>query len=169
MIEIRIKTNDLLLRTVTEKDINEVARTFEYPNDISPEKAEKAIQGMIKNHQQNKVGYIKHLCLAVCLKDNPEKIIGWCGLDGEIERDRVVLFYIITDEYRGKGYATQCAKALLAYAFQTVRLNRVYGGCDKDNMPSYRIMSKIGMAQYGFDDNGNPQFVIDKEKYERSL
>lgn len=163
--QIRIETKDLWLRTVTENDINEVARTFEYPNEISLEKAEKAINGMIKNHEQNKIGYIKHLCLAVCLKEKPDTIIGWCGLDGEIEKDKVVLFYIITDEYRRKGYATQCAKAILKYAFETVRLNRVYSGCDKDNTPSYRIMSKIGMERYGFDENGNPQFVIGKEKY----
>ncbi|MCH5317724.1 MAG: GNAT family N-acetyltransferase [Eubacterium sp.] len=165
MSEIRIETEDLCLRTVSKEDINEVARTFEYPNEISLKKAEKAIKGMIKNHEKNKIGDIKHFCLAVCLKENPEKIIGWCGLDGEIEKDKVVLFYIITDEYRRKGYATQCAKALLKYAFETVRLDRVYGGCDKDNAPSYKIMSKIGMEQYSFDKNGNPQFVIDKEKY----
>ena len=167
MSEIRIETEELCLRTASEEDINEVARTFEYPNEISLEKAEKAIKGMIKNHQQNKIGYIKHLCLAVCLKENPEKIIGWCGLDGEIEKDKVVLFYIITDEYRRKGYATQCARALLKYAFETVRLDRIYGGCDKDNTPSYKIMSNIGMEQYDFDENGNPQFVVDKEKYMR--
>ena len=167
MIEIKIETGDLLLRTVSEEDIKEVARTFEYPNEISLEKAEKAINGMINNHKQNKIGYIKHLCLAVCLKEKPDRIIGWCGLDGEIEKDKVVLFYIITDEYRRKGYATQCARALLKYAFETVKLDRVYGGCDKDNTPSYRIMTKIGMVQYGFDENKNPQFFIDKEKFMR--
>lgn len=167
MSEIRIETKDLCLRTASVEDINEVARTFEYPNEISLEKAEKAICGMMKNHQQNKIGYIKHLCLAVCLKENPEKIIGWCGLDGEVEKDKVVLFYIITDEYRRNGYATQCAKALLKYAFGTARLDRIYGGCDKDNISSYKIMSKIGMEQYDFDENGNPQFVVDKEKYMR--
>lgn len=165
MSDIKIETNDLLLRSVSKKDIKEVARTFEYPNEISLDKAEKSIKGMMKNHEQNKIGYIKHLCLAVCLKEKTDIIIGWCGLDGEIEKDKVVLFYIIIDEYRRKGYATQCAEALLKLAFETVNLNRVYGGCDKDNTPSFKIMTKIGMEQYGFDENENPQFVIDKEKF----
>ena len=165
MNEIKIKTQDLLLRMVSKEDVKEVARTLEYPNKISLEKAEKAINGMVNNHEQNKIGYVKHLCLAVCLKENPDVIIGWCGLDGEIEKDKVVLFYIITDEYRRNGYATQCAKALLKYAFGSVHLDRIYGGCDKDNTPSYKIMRKIGMEQYGLDENENPQFVIDKAKF----
>ena len=165
MKEMKLETKDLLLRSVSKGDISEVARTLEYPNEISLEKAEKEIGGMIRNYELNKIGYIKHLCLAVCLKERPDVIIGWCGLDGEIEKEKVVLFYIITDNYRGKGYATQCARALLKYAFETSRLDRVYGGCDKNNMPSYKIMSKIGMEQYGFDGNGNPQFIIEKENY----
>lgn len=141
----KLETRDLLLRTVTKEDVNEVARMYEYPNVISLENAEIAIDNMINNHKQNKIGYIKHLCFAVCLKEKPTVIIGWCGLDGEIEKDKVVLFYIIDKQYRQKGHATQCAKALLEYAFEIVKLNCVYGGCDKNNIPSYKIMSKVGM------------------------
>lgn len=160
-----LKTKDLILRTVTKNDIAEVARMYEYSNTISLENAEKAINTMISNYNQNKVGYIKHLCLAVCLKEKPTIIIGWFGLDGEAEMDKVVIFYIIDEKYRNKGYATQAARTILQYAFEQVHLDYVYGGCDKNNTASFKIMSNIGMRNYGTDDNGNPQFRIDKVNY----
>lgn len=160
-----LKTKDLILRTVTEDDIFEVARMYEYPNAISLVQAKKAINAMISNYNQNQVGYIKHLCLAVCLKEKPTEIIGWCGLDGEVERDKVVVFYIIDEKYHNKGYATQAATSILKYAFEQAQLECVYGGCDKNNIASFKIMSNIGMKNYGIDDNGNPQFRINKADY----
>lgn len=110
----KIETKDLILRTVNKDDIAEVARMYDYPNNISLSQAEQAIDTMINNHEQNKIGYIKHLCLAVCLKEKPTVIIGWCGLDAEAEKDKVVIFYIIDEKYRNtricntgsKGYPT---------------------------------------------------------------
>lgn len=161
----KIETKDLLLRKVTKDDIAEVARMYEYPNTILLVQAEKAINTMIGNYNQNKVGYIKHLCLAVCIKEKPTVIIGWCGLDGEAEKDKVVIFYIIDEKYRNKGYATQAAKAILQYAFEQAQLESVYGGCDKNNIASFKIMSNIGMNNYGVDDNNNPHFRIDRLDY----
>lgn len=158
----RIETEDLLLRTVTKYDIAEVARMYEYPNAISLEQAEEAIDTMINNYSQNKVGNIKHLCLAVCLKEIPTVIIGWCGLDGEVVKDKVVIFYIMDEQYRNKGYATQAAKAILQYAFEQAQLESVYGGCDKNNISSFKIMSSIGMKNYDVDDNNNPQFRVER-------
>lgn len=112
-----IVTKDLILRTVNKNDIAEVVRIYDYPNKISLSQAEKSIDTMINNHEQNKIVYIKHLCLAVSLKEKPTVIIGWFGLDGEAAKDKVVIFYIIDERYCNKGYVTQAAKAILQYAF----------------------------------------------------
>lgn len=163
--KIRIETEDLILRTVTENDIYEVSRMYDYPNTIPVKKAKKVIDNMVSNYCQNKVGCIKHFCLAVCLKDSEDDIIGWVGLDGEAEKDRVVIFYIIAEKQRNKGYATQAAKAILQCAFDYFQLNSIYGGCNKNNIASFKIMRNIGMQQYGVDDNGSPQFRIDRHDY----
>ena len=73
----------VILRSVTEKDLPEVARTW--PSDHRPvpeEEARGAIAYMHDNAAKNKKGCIFHLCLAVCLSEDPETIMGWCGLDG---------------------------------------------------------------------------------------
>ena len=41
----------------------------------------------------------------------------------------------------------------------------INGGCDKDNIASYKVMEKIGMKQNGFEENGDPLFYIDAELY----
>ncbi len=134
-----LKTKDLVLRTITKDDIAEMVRMYDYPNTISLEQAEKAIDIIISNYNQNKICCIKHLCLAVCLKEKPTIIIGWCGLDGEAVKDKVVIFYIIDEQYRNKGYATQAAKAILQYAFEQVQLESIYGGCDKTTLHHSRL------------------------------
>ena len=159
-----IHTQDLILRTVTAGDTDEVARMWEFEKcAISIEEAQKAIEYMQNNHKKNEIGHIYHLCFAIFEKGR-NIIIGWCGLDGKIE-GKLHIFYLIDANYRNKGYATQCAEKLLSYAFDDAHVSFVNGGCDKNNIASYRVMEKIGMKQSGFEDNGNPLFFIDNEIY----
>jgi len=77
---------------------------------------------------------------------------------------------LIDKSYRNKRYATQCAFKLLEYAFEVAKVakvERVYGGCDKDNLASYKVLSKIGMVNYKIRENGAPHFFIDKDIYEK--
>lgn len=124
-------TKDLILRTVTKNDIKEIARMWEYPKKITLFKAYKALNNMEVNHTKNRKKSICHLCLGIFQKDEPNVIIGWCGLDGKAETGKTVLFYIIDEKYRNKGYATQCAVKLINYAFEDMEYDIIYGGCAK--------------------------------------
>lgn len=159
-------TDDLLLKTVTGDDISEVARMWAYEEgEISLDEAQKAIVYMQDNHKKNKPGYIYHLCFAVYEKGN-NSIIGWCGLDGKT-KDKLYIFYLIDKNYRNKGYATQCATKLISYAFNEVGVPFINGGCDKNNITSFKVMEKIGMEQNAFEENGDPLFYIDTAIYNR--
>ena len=157
-------TKDLLLRTVEDKDIEEVALMWEFEKGkISRDEAKNAIEFMKNNHIQNKMGSIHHLCFAI-FKKGESKIIGWCGLDGQIA-DRLYIFFSIADGYRNNGYATQAAERLLSYAFDEAKVPFINGGCDKNNIASFKVMTKIGMEQRGFEENGDPLFYIDDKLY----
>lgn len=158
-------THDLILRTVTESDIEEVARMWEYPKETTIENAYSALEYMNNTHSKNRPNAICHLCLGIFKKDEPQKIIGWCGLDGEAEPGKTVLFYIIDEKFRGRGYATQCAAELLRYAFEDMAYDVIYGGCAKDNYASYKVMQKIGMNKNSFYENGDYIFSIDKQTF----
>ena len=163
----KLFTNDLLLKTVTTDDIDEVARMWEFEKgSISKEAAQNAVDYMQNNHKKNVLGLIYHLCFAVFEKGN-RNIIGWCGLDGKTA-GKLHIFFLIDKDYRNKGYATQCASSLLSYAFEEAHVPFVNGGCDKDNVASYKVMKKIGMRENGFEENGDPLFIIDEILYRRN-
>ncbi len=150
---------DLILRIVTEDDLEEVARTW--PSDhrpVSVSEAKSAIERMRENHEKNTDGRVYHLCFAVCGADSPRMIMGWCGLDGRRNHAEPEIFILLDEEYRNKGYGTRCVKELLRIADEEFSLKSVHGGCAKDNIASRRAMEKGGMVQYGTEENGDPLF-----------
>ena len=157
----KLQTEHLTLRTVTQDDLHEVARMWNFEKgEISLEEAEKAIIRMQKNHEQNRPNNIVHLCLAV-YENNCDKIIGWCGLDGRHATNEHLhtanIFYLIDKDYRRRGYASECAKQLLEYGFAIMEMDRIDGACAKDNIGSQKILEKIGMKPYNKEKTEDSQ------------
>ena len=57
--------------------------------------------------------------------------------------------WVLNKRYHGQGYATEAAYALLTYGFETLQLHRVIATCQPENIPSYRVMEKLGMRREG--------------------
>ena len=153
------QTEKVILHFVTDTDLEEVARTW--PADhhpLSETEAWDAVAYMRLNYRKNTRGNLYHLCLAVCTKDHPETIMGWCGLDGSRNTMEPEIFILLDEEYRNQGYGTECVKELLRIAVEDYALSGVHGGCAKENVASARVMEKGGMVQYGTEDNGDPLF-----------
>ena len=161
----KLITDDLILRTMTESDIGEIARMWRHPEKISPADAQKVLEKMQQRHANNRPKSLCHLCLGIFRKADPEKVIGWCGLDGLVSPGEIVLFYIIAEEFRGKGYATQCAVELLRYAFEDMQCDVVSGGCAKDNRASFRVMEKAGMRHHEIYEDGGLGFYMDRAMF----
>ena len=88
------------------------------------------------------------LC-SVVLNETGE-VIGWCGLqpigDEDTPLGRIELGYLIDAAYRGKGYATEACRAILAYAFETLELDQVYARIDRNNEVSMRLAKRLGFC-----------------------
>ena len=162
---IQLLTKDLLLRALTSDDLDEIARMWNYPAGVSREEAAEILKGMQENLKKNKPGAIYHLCLGVFEKNDPKRIIGWCGLDGTAAHGQTVLFYIIDEKYRCKGYATQCAAELFRFAFEDMDYDSIQSGCAWDNIASYRVMEKAGMRLISRTKHGGYNFEISKEDF----
>ena len=158
------KPEQVILHFVTEDDVSEVARTW--PSDhhpLSESEARDMIACMRGNYERNTKGCIYHLCLAVCAAADPGTFMGWCGLDGSTSHTEPEIFILLDEEYRNKGYGTQCVRALLKMAAEDYALQGVHGGCAKENIASARAMEKGGMVQYGTEENGDPLFRFTAE------
>ncbi|WP_313798951.1 GNAT family protein [Cytobacillus sp.] len=58
--------------------------------------------------------------------------------------------WVFNPEYYNKGYATEAASAIVKYGFEDLKLHRIVATCQPENIPSYRVMEKIGMRREGY-------------------
>jgi RimJ/RimL family protein N-acetyltransferase len=134
---------------------------------ILMEEARGKVQWMMGNHVQNIPGRLVHLCLAIMNKKTLE-LIGWCGLDHlDSNRENPVLFYLLKKRYWGQGLATEAAREVLRLAFNEFGLSRIDSGAAFENIPSKRVMEKIGMRYLGVDKSGGHAFTVTKEMFFR--
>jgi [ribosomal protein S5]-alanine N-acetyltransferase len=76
--------------------------------------------------------------------------IGWCGLTQWNPTYRSAkLGYCFDDAVWGHGYATEAARALLQWAFETLDLNRVQAETDTRNVASARVLEKLSFVREG--------------------
>ena len=55
------------------------------------------------------------------------------------------LFWALFPEHSGHGYATEAAAAMVAYAFDELRLRRIVATTEHDNARSIGVMRRLGM------------------------
>jgi RimJ/RimL family protein N-acetyltransferase len=76
--------------------------------------------------------------------------IGWCSLTRWNPQYRSAsMGYCFDDAAWGHGYATEAARALLHWAFDTMDLNRVQAVTDTRNAASARVLGKLGFVREG--------------------
>ncbi|WDL97883.1 GNAT family N-acetyltransferase [Alicyclobacillus sp. ALC3] len=63
------------------------------------------------------------------------------------ELGMVEIGYDIVPIYRGNGYATEMAWAMIEWAFHQPNVSRVTAECLANNKPSVRVLEKVGMKQ----------------------
>ena len=76
--------------------------------------------------------------------------IGWCSLNRWNPGYRSAsLGYCFDDAAWGHGYATEAARVLLRWGFDTMDLNRVQAETDTRNVASARVLEKLGFVREG--------------------
>lgn len=55
--------------------------------------------------------------------------------------------FVFNPQFQGQGYATEAALAMLALGFEGLHLHRIYGRCDALNVPSFKLMERLGMRR----------------------
>lgn len=149
-----IVTDRLLIREFTLADEDAV---HEYGSD--PEVVRFMPWG--PNTREDTRGYLERVIagqqkepregydMALVLREN-NQLIGACGI--HITRPDVreaMLGYCQHRSYWGQGYMSEAARAMVGFAFERLKLHRVYATCDSSNVGSRRVMEKIGMSYEG--------------------
>ena len=78
------------------------------------------------------------------------ELIGTCSFVALApEHARGEIGYALGRKHWGKGYMVEAVRAVLAYGFGPLGLNRIEARCDPHNTGSWRVMEKAGMKFEG--------------------
>ena len=84
---------------------------------------------------------------AICLKDNPEYVIGDISLVSvDEENSSCEVGYILGMDYWGRGLMTEALKAVLSYCLDEIGFEEVDACYASLNPASGRVMEKAGMT-----------------------
>jgi RimJ/RimL family protein N-acetyltransferase len=85
--------------------------------------------------------------------------IGYCGLIvGRATFEEPEIAYEILPRFRGKGYATEAAGAVIRAAFATGR-ERLWATVSTRNAPSFRVLEKHGFHAHHNDQGERGEFI----------
>ncbi|MBN1697306.1 MAG: GNAT family N-acetyltransferase [Spirochaetales bacterium] len=59
------------------------------------------------------------------------------------------LGFIFNPTYHNNGYCTEASKAIIDFAFTVLKAHRVAAYCNPANIPSWKVLEKIGMKREG--------------------
>lgn len=143
-----IKTERLILKPLGMQyldTVNEYATDEEntrymlyLPNETIEETADFLMK-VDREWQKDKPDYLQ---FAVICND-----IHIGAVDVDIYSDFCELGWIINKKYQKNGFACEAVKALIAYVKENLNIGHFVAHCDSRNIPSYRLMEKIGMKK----------------------
>ena len=186
-----IVTDRLILRPFLETDAADVYEYLKEPsvncfacmrlNSLEEARAE------VKRH----LGETEYH-FAIALKDSG-KVIGEIEAypepgdphgSGDSPRDTFSPCWMLNENYRGKGYAFEAARAFFDYLFSQKGARRIYAYTEDYNLASQRLCEKLGMRREGVflefisfvtQPDGSPryentvQYAILKKEWDRQL
>jgi RimJ/RimL family protein N-acetyltransferase len=161
-----IETERLVLRQWRSTDyepfalINADFRVMEYfPKLLTLEETMVCIERIVKHINDHGFG------LFACELKSTGKFLGFVGLSIPTFEAPftpcVEIGWRLAYQYWGNGYATEAAKAVLKFGFETVRLNEILSWTVPKNMKSRKIMEKIGMKQDETAGFNHPRIALD--------
>jgi [ribosomal protein S5]-alanine N-acetyltransferase len=150
-----IETARLTLRSYSAADIPDLVRlagarevaatTLRIPHPYTEQDAKEFIAA-------NAAKTAPETRFAITLTSDGQ-LCGGIGLGVDEAHHRAELGYWLGVPYWGQGYATEAARAMIQYGFETLGLQRIYASYVPHNVASGRVLQKIGMRREGLMRN----------------
>jgi len=86
----------------------------------------------------------------VALKDEPNTIIGTCGIFAWHKPYRIAtLGYELSHQYWKRGIMSEAVRELLAYGFRDLNLNKIRATVVTDNVASAKLLERLSFKKEG--------------------
>lgn len=156
-----LETHRLMLRHLEAGDLDKLFTLYRDPEirryfpegTLTYEETKLELEWFHNGHPEH-----PELGLWATIYKATNQFIGRCGLLPWVidHRPEVEVAYLLAKEYWGQGLGTEAAQGILDYGFERLHLSRLICLIDRDNLPSIRVATKIGMTfeREGRDDKG---------------
>jgi RimJ/RimL family protein N-acetyltransferase len=135
-----------------------------FPSTLSAKETEDLLQRLIKHYEEREYTYFATEILET------GELIGFVGLAYQTYKTEFSpatdIGWRLKKTAWGKGYATEGAKRCLEYAFDELKIFKVFSICTINNRKSEMVMKKIGMTKKG--EFNHPE-LKDYPEYERCI
>ncbi|MBR0431279.1 GNAT family N-acetyltransferase [Candidatus Saccharibacteria bacterium] len=145
---IKISNNQIAIRNFLKKDIPLKVEMINKKDNNKflhydlPLKEEKTLAWF-----ENAKNDTSRLDLTILYDD---KIAGMIGLLNIDKRNKKAEYYICVDKaFSGKGIGTIASNLLFEYAFDKMKLNKIYLFTEKNNIIAQRLFEKLGFRKEG--------------------
>jgi ribosomal-protein-alanine N-acetyltransferase len=148
-----IVTERLVIRRYTHDDIPDVRRFASQPSvaKVTSTRIQATEEGVRKyidlqnSYQPFEMDEVFELAIE---RKEDGRVIGFLGFIRQ-DHGQGEMGWALGEEYRGQGYATEAARALMDYGFTSLGLHRIHADTGTDNAASWRIMERLGMRREG--------------------
>lgn len=145
-----LETKRLILRKFYLSDIDDFYEYCKNPN-VGPNAGWKPHESKEESFEiLNNI--IKQQEVWAIVKKDENKVIGSIGLHRDYKREFKnvkMIGYVIGENYWGNGYATEAAKRVIKYGFETLGLDLISVYHYPNNMRSKRVIEKCGFKYEG--------------------
>lgn len=151
-----LQTERLLLRRLTPGDANalydvasipEVSRYLMWDTHPSVKYTKRFLKDLQRMYEQ-----FEYFEWGVVTRQDG-RLIGTCGFTKfEFVTNRGEIGYSFHPDVWGRGYATEAAKATIAFGFRELGLSSVYACFALENAASIRVLTKCGMHYTGEEE-----------------
>jgi ribosomal-protein-alanine N-acetyltransferase len=150
---IPIVTERLVIRRFTYDDISDVLRFASQPSvaKVTAQRIQASEEGVKKyiDLQNSYQPFEEDRVFELAIERKEDgKVIGLLGLIRQDQRQGE-MGWVLGVEYRGQGYATEAARALMDYGFNSLGLHRIQADTSTDNPAAWRVMERLGMRREG--------------------
>lgn len=152
MFPVRLVTPRLVLREIRDEDWRDARALDGDPqvvryltHDVLDEEGSRA--QLARNVEAARASPRLVFDLAITLPGD-ERFLGRVGMHVvRPEHREGMLWFTLRRDHWGRGLAPEAARAMVDFAFGTLKLHRVFGDCDPRNVSSARVMEKLGMRR----------------------
>lgn len=183
MADIIVETDRLILRTIEEGDAVEQDRLLNTPTVMARLGGVLELHQIEAKHAKGMALYAREgFSFLFMIEKATGEMVGHCGIkqvDNPLSRnlgDHEIGWLVREDRWR-LGYAEEAMHAVLEWAFTRVGAPHVVALTSQANIPSWKLMEKLGMqrrADLDFEDPAYPVedrivilYSLTKEQWEK--